>query len=490
MSKLRELLIELESGIEESIEMELEESDYGRKERQIVKVISDFQKEILSQVFSMQVVEHQIEDSSKQIIGILGEQKETVDEMLSSSVRLQNENETSKGMVEHSVNTAKEMNENMMLLKESSEKLTSTTMGSKEIVEEQTKEVYQIIEMINGIFESSASTQKSIDELYSEIINIAEILKSVQNFYSQTKLLALNASIESARAGEAGRGFAVVANEISKLAEESSNSVGEIVEIMKHIDESIYDVKEKAKEEKEQVAETVSKAKKVNIGLGNISESFELIEDKLDVMNKDLSSNMKLNEIINSDLDATTKAYEKVSYEISEINQFIDIQHKQSGRMIQVESILNDISSSLANITDKYNMDMLERIKNKVESQNTEIVDYINEIKLDQVITEIKNGSSIEGNKKILDQILEEKKYVEAIWTNNMKGEFVYSNPKAGIKNASVRKWFKEASEGEQYISEIYISGISKSPCLTISLPLQEGNGDIVGVLGVDIRIN
>lgn len=489
MDKLRELLMELENGLENCIDRELDINSYPKKEKKIVKVISDFQKEIFSQVFGMQVVENQIEDSSKQILGILGEQKETADEMFSSSVRLQKENESGMKTVEHSVNTAKELNENMLMLKESSENLTSTTLESKEIVEKQTREVYQIIEMVNEISESSVSTQVSIDELYVEIVKIAEILKSVQNFYKQTKLLALNASIESARAGEAGKGFAVVANEITKLAEESSKSVNEIVDIMKHIDSSIYDVKDKSKEENLQIKETVNKAETINVGLSKISESFLLIEDKLDLMNRDLTSNVELNLVINSDLEETTSAYEKVSYEINEINQYIELQHVQTGKMKQIEGILKDISSSLGIITDKYQIDLLGNIKNKVNEQSEEIISYLNYVDLEHAISEVAHGDGNLENQRILDQIMKEKEYIEAIWTNDKSGEFVYSNPKAGIKNASVRKWFEEAYNGNSYVSEIYISGISKSPCLTISVPLYK-NDEVVGVLGVDIRVN
>ena len=102
---------------------------------------------------------------------------------------------------------------------------------------------------------------------------------------------------------------------------------------------------------------------------------------------------------------------------------------------------------------------------------------------------EMEYGGSNKENQRILDKIMEKKEYIEAIWTNNKAGEFVYSNPKAGITNASVRKWFEEACKGNSYVSEIYISGISKSPCLTISIPLYK-RSEVVGVLGIDIRVN
>lgn len=103
--------------------------------------------------------------------------------------------------------------------------------------------------IIGNILSEIKNTGHSVDRsrntlmvLSRHVSRIGDILEVVRGIASQTHLLALNASIESARAGEAGRGFAVVAGEVRKLAEQSSASVGEITELIDSIHRETADL--------------------------------------------------------------------------------------------------------------------------------------------------------------------------------------------------------------------------------------------------------
>lgn len=130
---------------------------------------------------------------------------------------------------------------------------------------------------------STDSIQKSIVKLGDSGKKISEIVGMITSIAEQTNLLALNAAIEAARAGEAGRGFAVVADEVRKLAEESNNSSQQIANLVKA---NNVDMEEAVK------ASTLG-AESVKRGIATVQsadEVFQTIVATIDHLVEDISS--------------------------------------------------------------------------------------------------------------------------------------------------------------------------------------------------------
>jgi methyl-accepting chemotaxis protein len=115
---------------------------------------------------------------------------------------------------------------------------------------------------------------------YSQEIGGA--LYTLQNFASQTKLLALNASIEAARAGEHGKGFSVVANEVSKLAEASSESVEIISNLLLGIQQESEQISEQMDMTTQEISEGVSLSSKAEQDFNHVVEAFKIVAGRIE----------------------------------------------------------------------------------------------------------------------------------------------------------------------------------------------------------------
>lgn len=135
--------------------------------------------------------------------------------------------------------------------------------------------VGQSISVMNSIAERVKNAAATVDALGVRSEQIGAIIGTIEDIADQTNLLALNAAIEAARAGEQGRGFAVVADEVRALAERTTRATKEIGEMIKAIQ----------KETRDAVSSMEQSVTQVEQGTSHASESGRSLQEILDIIN-------------------------------------------------------------------------------------------------------------------------------------------------------------------------------------------------------------
>ncbi|WP_425312771.1 methyl-accepting chemotaxis protein [Pseudomonas putida] len=138
--------------------------------------------------------------------------------------------------------------------------------------------VRQSMQRIELLADSAQSASQSIGSLSTQIQNIGSVLEVIKSVAEQTNLLALNAAIEAARAGEQGRGFAVVADEVRALARRTQQSTGEIEQLVSALRLAAQSSVRQIQDSGELVKLAVSDALQTESALGSIAVAVSQIQ--------------------------------------------------------------------------------------------------------------------------------------------------------------------------------------------------------------------
>ena len=225
---------------------------------------------------------------------------------------------------------AKEAENGVVLTSKLSERFTQLTENTEVMsdsagsVMETMKEGIKVVGDLHGKTElntdATVRIENVIRSLSSRIESIDQILQTISGIAEQTNLLALNAAIEAARAGEHGKGFAVVADEIRKLATGSSKAADEIMEIIQNIQldsnrsvEIMKEVKFRSEDQTKAVVMVNNTFDTISLAIDNISEKIKSTKDFVTMMNADKNAIVVAIEDISAVSEETSASTQQVT---------------------------------------------------------------------------------------------------------------------------------------------------------------------------------
>ena len=188
-------------------------------------------------------------------------------------------------------------------------------------------------EAIQVVAENVEATDRSVSKISAAVNVITEIA-------DQTNLLALNASIEAARAGEVGKGFAVVANEISSLADQSSDSakqIGEVLSVLvtdsKRSIEKMEEVKRHLQEQQENLKNTQNEFANVSAGIQDTRNQSDIVDVQAKDCNASRSSVIDIISSLSSISEENAASTEETTASIQELTATINMVAQQANEV-------------------------------------------------------------------------------------------------------------------------------------------------------------
>ncbi|MFA9441891.1 methyl-accepting chemotaxis protein [Uliginosibacterium sp. sgz301328] len=322
---------------------------------------------------------------------------------------------------------------------------------------------------IRHIGEGVADLSGQLAALQTSCAAIGQTVQLIKSIADRTRILSLNAAIEAARAGDQGRGFAVVADEVRTLADQTSEATRRVEQVLTGI--------------QQQAGETADAMLRVEREVGAGVDTTVAASACL------------------------AGAASHIATLIGHVRAMADASREQGDAVMEVERHVEDVTQGAHRQFDDAHR--LSACAAQVRTQTEALLTEIGEFRFDghrqfrqQVVQTVAQwrleGLSRSDLELRLVALCRQLPSLQLAYVTDMAGRQVCGNvspagvdPRAMGHDWSSRDWFRLAAQDARvYVSGIYRSAATDDFCFTISLPLRDGAGRALGVLGADVRFD
>ncbi|MDR2123723.1 MAG: methyl-accepting chemotaxis protein [Desulfovibrio sp.] len=283
--------------------------------------------QLITDLTAIKNTERTIQNVAGQASGISSRVAAAAEELSAQVEQVSRGAETQRTRVESTASAMSEMNSTVLEVARNAGQASEQSSLTRDKAQNGAKLVNQVVNAINHVNGVATTLQNNMQELGSQAESIGGVMNVISDIADQTNLLALNAAIEAARAGEAGRGFAVVADEVRKLAEKTMSATQEV-------GSSISAIQQSAKSNIQEVGSAVT----------SIGEATNLANSSGDALKEivDLAAaNSAVVTSIATAAEEQSSTSEEINRAIEEINRIVS---ETSDGMVQSSAAVQELS--------------------------------------------------------------------------------------------------------------------------------------------------